>query len=232
MEMVRKTIGKNKEYECEYEWPNDCFIQGGDTGLVLSKKGSYKTAFVEVFLNNPKTFIRGEGATIKDAENKAWEQFNKIINCKCHEFERRNYDNGAGFCKNCGLFKSDAFEPTTKCKFCLNTTYYMRLIDNEMCCKECLKDFDKVIEYIPDFMISILAMEGLNPDDIFSSPIEDSIKELLLNRTFDSVAQITEILEKNKNRYVAELFKRNIKKGEYPNQPDKLISFMKQYYQW
>jgi len=185
-----------------------------------------------VFLNNPKTFIRGEGATINDAENKAWEQFNKIINCECHEFERRDYDNGAGFCKNCGLFKSDAFEPTTKCKFCLNTTYYMRLTDNEMCCEECSKDFDKVIDYIPDFMISLLATDGLNPDDIFSSPIEDSIKELLLNKTFDSVDQITEILEKNKNRYVSELFKRNIKKGKYPNQPDKLISFMKQYYEW
>ena len=108
----------------------------------------------------------------------------------------------------------------------------MRLIDNEMCCEECSKDVDKVIEYIPDFMISILSMDGLNPDNIFSSPIEDSIKELLLNKTFDSVDQITEILEKNKNKYVAELFKRNIKKGEYPNQPDKLISFMKQYYQW
>ena len=55
----------------------------------------------------------------------------------------------------------------------------MRLIDNEMCCKECLKDFDKVISI---FLIydKHSGNGGLNPDDIFSSPIEDSIKNCYL----------------------------------------------------
>lgn len=99
-------------YDCQYEWTKDCFTQCGDSGIVFSKEGNpYKTAFFEAFPQSPKTFIRGEGNTIEDAEKDAWQQYAKHIKCDNHEFQRRGYRNGAGFCKHCGLFKSNAFEP-------------------------------------------------------------------------------------------------------------------------
>lgn len=87
----------------------------------LSK--AYVTAFFEAFPSNPKTFIRGEGKTIEEAETKAWNQYQKYIACNEHEFERRGYTNGAGFCKNCGLFKSKAFPTVERCSVCNEDVY-------------------------------------------------------------------------------------------------------------
>ena len=141
---------KNTGVIAAYPWPEDCFVQGGSNGLVLphgsmekvfedSKetikvlaekvgitKGAipqaYTTAFVEAFPNNPSTFIRGEGKTVEEAETDAWLQFQKVIQCVTHEFERRNYTNGAGFCKHCGLFKGKAFKPNQFCVVCQKPT--------------------------------------------------------------------------------------------------------------
>lgn len=94
-------------------WPEDCYVQWGATGIVFTQqeKGSYKTAFFEAFPTDPKTFLRGEGASIEEAERKAFAQFEKHQACANHEFERKGYTNGAGFCKHCGLFASRMFEP-------------------------------------------------------------------------------------------------------------------------
>ena len=119
-----KLKGKTS-YDCKFDWPKDCYCQGGDDGIVFSKtKGSYRTSFFEAFPNNPDTFIRGEGETIELAEKAAWEKFKKYNSCSNHEFERRGYTNGAGFCKHCGLFKSKCFEPTTLCYICKKPTDY------------------------------------------------------------------------------------------------------------
>jgi len=139
MKTARKSFGA--PYECKQAWNEDCFVQCGDIGIVLSgdmqncfesknplkhisEHTSYTTAFFEAFPNNPKTFIRGEGKTIVEAEMVAWNKLQKYLACENHEFERRNYTNGAGFCKHCGLFKSKAFEPSTKCCICGVPTYY------------------------------------------------------------------------------------------------------------
>lgn len=102
------------ENEPKCAWPDDCMVQWGDSGVVLreaDKGGSYRTAFFEAFPRNPNTFIRGEGATVGDAEASAFAKFQKYQACDGHEFERRGYTNGAGFCKHCGFFGSKAFEP-------------------------------------------------------------------------------------------------------------------------
>jgi hypothetical protein len=93
-------------------WPDDCYVQWGDTGVVFRRKehgGSYETAFFEAFPGD--TFIRGEGKTVAEAEAHAFAQFIRFSACSGHDFERRNYTNGAGFCKHCGMFKGKAFEP-------------------------------------------------------------------------------------------------------------------------
>lgn len=98
-------------YALRHPWPDDCFVQGGDAGLVMRRGGgSYRTAFVEVSPSDPKTFIRGEGATLAAAEDAAWGKLQRILACPGHEFETRGYTNGAGFCRHCGMFASGVFD--------------------------------------------------------------------------------------------------------------------------
>lgn len=125
-------------YECAKPWPEDCFVQAGKNGIVFRngsldevlqnpEKGletvaavvgaipdppaSYRTAFFEAFPRSPDTFIRGEGKDIQEAEAKAWAKYSKHVACPGHEFEKRGYKNGGGFCKHCNMFSSKAFEP-------------------------------------------------------------------------------------------------------------------------
>lgn len=106
---------KNTDHPVRHPWPADCeLIQGGKSGLVLSRTGNhYTTAFVEAFPRSPATFIRGEGADLIEAEDAAWAKWQKTQACPSapdHEFETRGYDNGAGFCKHCNLFASEVFD--------------------------------------------------------------------------------------------------------------------------
>lgn len=121
-----------------HSWPADCFIQGGDNGIVFqggsieealtdtgkaveaiaaglglaNPPGSYRTAFFEAFPKNPASFLRGEGNTLDDAEDDCWRAWQRILACPGHEFERRGYRAGAGICRHCGLFHSSAFTTT------------------------------------------------------------------------------------------------------------------------
>lgn len=92
-----------------HSWPADCTVQGGDRGVVFSRNNShepYRTAFVEALVAG--TFLRGEGATIADAEDSCWAQYQTLINCKDHgPYERRHYRNGSGFCTKCGTWFPD-----------------------------------------------------------------------------------------------------------------------------
>lgn len=137
------------DYDCKQAWPEDCFCQCGDSGIVFGGKGSlndvltsedplqevasqaqdpksYITAFFEAFPKPPTaTFIRGEGKTVEEAELNAFIQYQKFAACD-HSmgYERRDYKNGVGFCLGCGMFKSKAFEPLTTCVECKTPTYY------------------------------------------------------------------------------------------------------------
>ncbi|MEY8802170.1 hypothetical protein AB9K35_17975 [Leisingera sp. XS_AS12] len=87
------------------DWPDDCKVQWGGSGIVLGeKKGPRQTAFFEAF---PKSggFIRGEGATIEEAENNAFRRFREESACQ-HQWGRRGYTNGGCRCARCGAFKT------------------------------------------------------------------------------------------------------------------------------
>jgi len=58
---------KDSEHKPRSDWPDDCTVQWGGRGLVLSKKGSYSTAFFEAFPKDGGS-IRGEGSDLKAAE--------------------------------------------------------------------------------------------------------------------------------------------------------------------
>lgn len=108
---------KNTEHETTHPWPEGIFIQGGGSGLVFSGKDSYTTAFVEVCPEG--TFLRGEGATIGEAEDAAWAKYQTWINCdgtgEPHgPWEARHYENGAGYCTRCGVWAPSVLEPSQK----------------------------------------------------------------------------------------------------------------------
>lgn len=92
-------------------WPEDIFVQGGSSGLVVGKDRSYRTAFVEAF--PPGGFIRGEGPTLADAEEAAYKAYIRQMECETtrgHEFDRGGYTNGGGICRHCGGFRSKVFD--------------------------------------------------------------------------------------------------------------------------
>jgi len=133
--MKKIKLNHADEYECKQDWPEDCFVQGGGDGIVVSKadfdkafsrldmvrgvlrliakkSAIYHTAFFEAFPESPDTFIRGEGKTVEEAEENAWKQYTKITQCPGHEFEARGYKNGCGFCKRCDLFMANVIDLT------------------------------------------------------------------------------------------------------------------------
>lgn len=126
-------------YEVTRPWPRDCVLQGGGNGMVFGREPgtSYTTAFFEAFPTIPPTFIRGEGATIKEAEDAAWAKYERVTaDDHTHEFEARTYRNGAGICKHCDLFQSDVFSPEeldSRCSVCDIPTFWNQVAGKTYC---------------------------------------------------------------------------------------------------
>lgn len=138
-------------YECQKDWPEDCGVQAGEDGIVFdnSEEGSYQTAFFEAFptCHGIGTFIRGEGNNIAEAEASAFSQYEKVKDC-LHEqgWDRKNYTNGAGFCKQCGMFSGKVLPPTTTCTICHTPCNWLTDKHGKHYCKEhesLIKEEDK-----------------------------------------------------------------------------------------
>lgn len=116
-------MSSSNEYVAKYNW-GKTFIQGGDSGIVLGKASSYNTAFIEVFptIGEHSTFIRGEGKTVREAEENAMLKVKRTESCSQHIFTRKvngtHRTDGCGVCTECGLFSSNALDPETICFMC------------------------------------------------------------------------------------------------------------------
>lgn len=132
---VGRTISRT-ETEAVKPWPDDCFIQGGGHGVVgvqspePGQPNVYRTAFVEVFPPGGG-FVRGEGATVTEAEEKCWEKYQTFLTCPGptgqHDYQpgylsKSNdwipYRNGAGFCRHCHAFSSGKFTAAQLEQYC------------------------------------------------------------------------------------------------------------------
>lgn len=156
---------KDSQYVCACEWPLECFVQCGGSGIVIDPSGPSleealsdtdtalaviagkvphkSTAFFEAFPRKPDTFIRGEGATIGEAEESCWVQYQKMLACGEHEFERRDRVDGYCFCKKCEL--SGMFmDPLFPCTGCGIDKYEQWSTDKagKPYCEECFKKLD------------------------------------------------------------------------------------------
>lgn len=127
------------DHTITHDWPSGMSIQGGRSGLVLSRTGDhYKTAFIEAFPIGGG-FIRGEGETVLEAETAAWQKYQIFLKCpesgSEHSYKpyRKTangstpYYNGAGFCEHCNTFMSQCFtaeDLNAKCQTCGTYSFY------------------------------------------------------------------------------------------------------------
>jgi hypothetical protein len=103
-----------------HAWPGDTQLQ-----YTYHPNGRKDTPYyIEVFPTNPSTMITGRGQNLMEAETAAWNRYIKTIGCNNHEWEKRGYRNGAGFCIHCNLFQSKVFEPSENCHLCNIPTFY------------------------------------------------------------------------------------------------------------
>lgn len=131
--LARNSFGT--AYVCQKPWPESCFVQCGEKGVVLSASGSYKTAFFEAF---PDTFIRGQGATIEDAEESAWNAYQRQLACPGHDYERRG-ESEHGACRHCGRFQSHVFKPVHNCDVCSKPHVNLDFYNAHLCLEHYLE---------------------------------------------------------------------------------------------
>lgn len=137
-------INMSKEiYKLKKDWPERVYIQCGARGVVISKKGGYRTAFLEAFPLD--TFIRGESGRLEEnndkttdelltiAEEKAWSIYQRYLSCENdggHDFERLR-DDGYGKCKKCGISKSNVLPNIKECWVCKKSPAFFEFQDKE-----------------------------------------------------------------------------------------------------
>lgn len=117
---------KNPEFHPACDWPDDCTVQWGGSGIVIGGDQARLTAFFEAFPAG-KGFFRGEGKTIVEAEADAFAKFSLASKCDHvwgrgfkvkkrstemkHGVERPKlrgetaYTNGGAICKKCKAFQ-------------------------------------------------------------------------------------------------------------------------------
>jgi hypothetical protein len=100
---MKAYINKGTNYICDYDlkynWPDLTIIKP-----MYDKDNDYKKInySFDIYLNKPLTCFHVEADNYEACEEKAWEQYNKIIKCDKHELKayRESY-----YCLKCGLNK-------------------------------------------------------------------------------------------------------------------------------
>lgn len=106
MPIVLKNHNTAAPYNFTCEWPDDCQVQWGGAGIVIGRSGT--TAFFEAFpadTDKAGGFIRGEGATVPQAEFDCFTRFTRQNSCD-HIWGREKYDNGGMLCRRCRAFRT------------------------------------------------------------------------------------------------------------------------------
>ena len=148
--VVRLNHSPNEYYELKYDWREDTYFNiNGPAECqkeLYIREGWDIDYYMEVFTRyeNAETYKGVHGNSFEDCEEKLWNKIQKYIECE-HEFVRDSptgihYSNGAGFCKHCGMFKSKAFEPETKCMKCGKNANLNKCINGEEVCDDCYEE--------------------------------------------------------------------------------------------
>lgn len=129
------TLGeiKSREYHCQRDWPEDVYLQCGGKGVVIgnAKRPGYVTAFFEAFPF--KMFIRGEGTTVEDAEQKAWEKYQAVLNCPSHTFIPEKNRPRNAVCSSCRFAEPNYYAPHHVCNDCGKEHVNLSIDDAHYC---------------------------------------------------------------------------------------------------
>lgn len=98
--------------ETTYNWPEGSGSQAGGGSL----DGIGSVVFFEVFIKD-MSYIRGEGTTLAEAEQAAWDKYQVYMGCE-HEFQRFSDTSQLGKCKHCSMKKDKMFKMLTTCNAC------------------------------------------------------------------------------------------------------------------
>ena len=202
------------EYELKCDWPSDIFIQGGSSGVVFSRKnGSYTTAYIEAFPKSPDMFIRGEGATMEDAEKDAYDKYIRWTTCPEHDFKKINKE-GMGRCEKCG-YMDYVFEPDYTCILCGKHQKYSNILekykksDLDCICGQCL-DKKENLKYVSN--MTIQAKATIN-NYLFISVMDEKTFDALKEKP-ETLEEFLDILSKDSNIYLLELAKRMLEEPD------------------
>lgn len=187
-----------KQFEEEYSNGNSLFIQGGESGIVFSREGSYETAFIEVFPKFIKNyngelfsaFVRGEGKNLYEAEKSAFEKLKRIKRCNSHNWERvSGRKDGYAKCVKCGVYKME-FEPLTRCCVCDKNTKDRQDKDQNIYC------LHHYFELSEDVAIDMEKESSLFPIDeqVFQFKIDKMIFEKYKNNNEKDIEKLTKTI--------------------------------------
>ncbi len=115
------------DHELQFDWPSGTIL------VPHIRKDGFN---FEIYSQDPDSYFTGWGDNFKEAEEKGWKKFQGYKNCDAHDFERRGYTNGVGFCKKCNLFKTNAFPPAFNCEICGIPTNYSYDDDKKYFCQK------------------------------------------------------------------------------------------------
>jgi hypothetical protein len=186
MTKIKVNAASSSDYDSPHDY-GDAMVQGGRNGLVINSKDtskSYRTAFVEAFIDG--SFVRGEGKSLKEADDACWAKIIKQRSCSGHEFEPRSYTNGAGFCKHCGYFASEWFtgeDLGQLCAVCGDGCLEFRIHKTE---KWYCSEHYPLVEYMRVYY----KMIGVSDDDNFDSSEEANLFDKNYRLLRDMVFQV------------------------------------------
>lgn len=204
--MTKKIIASRsfgEGYHCLKDWPEDTYTQCGDKGVVLGNK-PYRTAFFEAFPKEPKTFIRGEGQTVEEAEEKAWNKYQSIINCEKHYFNRVGNTETA-VCHLCNLKLTQYYPPIGSCCVC-GKEHTKNIIKSKIYCidhfLEEIQEINKLNKYenILDLFNIELIGENNNSEEEYYLYEEYLIASYALKNSF-----LNNMEEHEKSNYIDEM---------------------------
>ncbi|XKH58432.1 hypothetical protein LG293_17580 (plasmid) [Citricoccus nitrophenolicus] len=100
-------------FAAQHPWPEDTLVSAGGS----AHRGSY---FLEAY---PPAggFLRGDGATPAEAEDRCWTNYQKLLVCPTgmgHLWRPDGYRNGVGVCTGCGSRETGIFTPEDLGQFC------------------------------------------------------------------------------------------------------------------
>lgn len=141
MSTIKLAMADAETYSSPHDY-GDIHVQGGNGIVIGWIKGAptRETAFVECFPEG--AFIRGEGATVPEADEDCWAKLRAYLDCPGHQWVPNKPTAPAGTCSVCSTRRNDAFTAEQLglfCTSCAVPTFQLAIGDPErkLLCHSC-----------------------------------------------------------------------------------------------